>query len=187
VRELLQPFHDLEPQRVIGMDHGFGQQLVDAIEDRVGQALVQLDQAHQRIGAIVDQGAQQGLVGFQRLRGLGQQRLDQRQVAPIGNHRVEHLAQQRRQIDPRDLLAQRLLGHAAQLFPVERFENVGRQAGRTGGEAPLLATLARRGEERSGRRCHVEPSQAPGHDLGVRKLAWRNPASDRRCGPCFRG
>ena len=91
----VESFLDLAAQRVVGLDDHFGQQLVEAVEHRVGQRLVQPGPAQHGIGAAMDQVADQFLVVLQRQPGPAHQRFDHRHVPPVGDRGGQHLADQR--------------------------------------------------------------------------------------------
>ena len=131
--------------------------LPQPVDDRVGELRVEAGELEDPAGALVDHVADHVLIGVERAAGPGDDAVDQRHVALLGDRRLERLAEQRRDLDPAHPLGDRGLDHAAQPLLVERLEDVGEQA-RAALAQPALAR--RLGEEAADRAGDVDAASS---------------------------
>ena len=128
--ELFEPLLQLAAQGVVAIHQHFGQQLVEPVDDRVRHPLVQPGPAQQRVGALVHHVAHQLLIVFEAEARPAHQRIDQRQVALVGNGVLQQLARQRRDVEPLQLHRKPAAHLSAQPFGIERLEHFGEQLAR---------------------------------------------------------
>ena len=151
VGQQLQRFLQLGADGMIGIFRHLGDQLVEPVDDLVGQSLVEPGPTHYRSRALVHHVADQMLVGGQRAVRPADGAIDQRHVPPLGHRGVERLPQHRGHVHLAQLTGERRFDHAAEAFLIERFEQVGDQSRCAAPQPPLL------------RRRRHEPPNGAGH------------------------
>ena len=96
LREARQAFLDLGADRVVGIDRHLRQQAIEAVQNGIGQPLVQPGPSHDGVGPFMHHLAHEVFVRFERAACPANAGIEQRAVAAIRNGTGQHPAEQGR-------------------------------------------------------------------------------------------
>ena len=116
---------------MIGIDQHFGQKLVEAVDHGGRQSFVETGEAQHGVGAFRHHFAHQFLIVFEHEPRPADDLVDQKLVAPIGDHRIEHAADQRCDVELFELGGEPGAHLRSQTFGIERFKHFHEQFART--------------------------------------------------------
>jgi len=109
---------------VVGIGSHVGEQFVEAVEDLVGDAIVETGPAHHGIGTVADDVSNHHLIAIQCAIGPSNGGIDQRAMTIFSHDYFENLAQGCGDIEIDSLFFDRALEHGAETVLVERGDRV---------------------------------------------------------------
>ena len=154
---------------MVGIDENFGEQFVEAVENRIGETFVETGKTEHRVCPLVDHVTHQRFVILEHQSGPADDLVDQRPVAAIGNHRLEHPAEEWRDLQLRQLGLEPCPDLRAKPFGIERFEHLDRKLARARTDARILR-CPRVCEIASHRLCKIHRAHAPSDHRGGQEI-----------------